>query len=397
MRKVLLLVSAVAMLAGMLMAGGASASGFPAAVGESEALAAAMQCQSALSGKYPAWDKAQLDPTVVYRGADGRNTAYEFALNSDTGFVGFMLISATKDWMPLLECGTGAPPSARVVDARDICATEGYITASSVAQPVLLYWGGLSYSVQFGEKMTSDRVAVHLPTGTLVEVPPEQPALQMDATASRVAWDALESGPGGNAVLSSGYVYGVPAWYQTSYPDPNCDPGGGFTMWPYCEGMIQDSWGNWDGCSTIAGAMIHGFWGTHGYPGLYPGPPTWTDEILIDDNHHFMGTNNDGITMPWNILDGVKNTFGYYGYGYFIVEDDYFVSWDDIKNQVNAQRPSILSMTGSPWGSHSVTVVGYDEPGWGNLIILHNTYDTSDQLLTYGNWATAMLTTARPY
>jgi hypothetical protein len=360
-----------------------------------EAATIASQYQTLLSEKYNEWGKAYLEATVTYNGPDGKKTAYEYSLETNGKSIGFMIISATKNWVPLLECGEGLPPSYYLPDATKKAKKTGYLSEGTNTQPTFLYWSALSYCVQFSGKMEIENIAIHLPTGRVVKVPDDRVALQMESTKSKSLWEINR----GVSLTSSGYISGVPAWYQTSYWGyPQCDVSGGVAPYPQCAGIAADPWADWDGCSCIAGSMVHGYWGSHGYPNL-PHAAVDDDECLIDDNHHFMQTDYGGTTLPWNILEGVLVVFYNYGYYSFTVSDDWLVTWDDFPTLVNANHPAMLNMNDSPeYGDHSVTVVGYIEMGPpNNMITIHNTWDTSDHNIAYGAWGFGtFLTKATP-
>jgi hypothetical protein len=108
-----------------------------------------------------------------------------------------------------------------------------------------------------------------------------------------------------------------------------------------------------------------------------------------------MGTTDGGYTWWFNIDNGIASVCTLYGYGNdFDVNNDTLVSWNDIKGQVDAGNPAVLSIVGgtSPYsGGHSTTVVGYSENG-SRIVIIHDTWDDDEHNLTFGNWSAAQLT-----
>jgi hypothetical protein len=58
---------------------------------------------------------------------------------------------------------------------------------------------------------------------------------------------------------------------------------------PFLCRVANDEWYAWDGCGCIAGAMVEGYWHSHGYPNISD-----DDDTLIDINHHFMWTTDGG-------------------------------------------------------------------------------------------------------
>jgi hypothetical protein len=51
-----------------------------------------------------------------------------------------------------------------------------------------------------------------------------------------------------------------------------------------------------------------------------------------------------------------------------------------------------MSYLGGTWGGHSATLVGYLPTYLGNYVVHHNTWDTTDDLLVYGDWTTCQMT-----
>jgi hypothetical protein len=139
---------------------------------------------------YAEWENAELGgPTPYYWVADKTiPIVYEYTVLNDGEYIGYIIVSACKDLFPTLEGGNGAAPSSYIESARNVAEREEYITNDDV--PVMLYWGALTYSVQFGEKMNKKGIAIHLPTGTIEKVP-KQMYTQIDKEEAREAWRRL--------------------------------------------------------------------------------------------------------------------------------------------------------------------------------------------------------------
>lgn len=73
--------------------------------------------------------------------------------------------------------------------------------------------------------------------------------------------------------------------------------------------------------------------------------------------------------------------------------DDAWMTFDEVKGEVDAQRPFVLSLWGGgmpiggdrPYGDHSVACVGYHDytEDW---VPIHDTWDTQIHNVVYGNW-----------
>jgi hypothetical protein len=184
-------------------------------------------------------------------------------------------------------------------------------------------------------------------------------------------------------------IDGVIPYHQDNYNGGYGDNGyDGSASFPSCAGSGNDPWSPWDGCSTIAGAMVHGYWDSHGYSGL----PSNEDE-LIDWNHYCMLTTSSGITYPWYIDDGISDVFTAYGYGGdFDINNDSSPTWGEMTDQVDADQPAVLSVLGGEeFPGHSVTLIGYEVEG-GYYLVVYNTWDISTHNFAWGDWTAIQIT-----
>jgi hypothetical protein len=354
------------------------------AVSQKEADDVAIYWLKESSSMFSTWDGAKLSTPVTYYSVEDTSipVAYEYTVLNEGKSVGFMIVSALKSLSPVLEFSDGAAPSSYLDNAEKSANKEGFNTDNF--SPLILYWGGLSYSVQYGDQMKEKGVAIHLPTGRLQNVP-DSMKLQIDADQARASWDEIINN---NIKSSKGLVMiaGVPAYYQDTYDGGYGDDGDGAVSFPACAGSTVDPWDAWDGGSCIAGAMIHGYWDSHGYSNLPNG-----EDTLIDYNHHYMGTNDDGITNPTSIDNGIRDIFDLCGYD-FDVNNTTGTNWNDITTQVNADNPAVMSFTGGSYSGASTTLVGYYTTASNDYVVLHNTWDTSTHYLAYGDWTICQMT-----
>ncbi len=68
--------------------------------------------------KIPEWYNATVSRPVSYYAPDMSVCAYEFTVTDGDKNVGFIIVSARKDWMPVLEYSTGSAPSSYLPDAK---------------------------------------------------------------------------------------------------------------------------------------------------------------------------------------------------------------------------------------------------------------------------------------
>jgi len=305
---------------------------------------------------------------ITYYSVDHRPIAYEFTIldQGSSKPAGFIVIAATREWMPLLERGNGKAPSGYIPD---INSTNR--VSQTIDNPTIYYFGGMAYYVQLPSE---DDKLMHLLSGNIISLPEKQPKLSMDAEQARDAWANIGQEPTREPFTE---ISGVPSWYQSSIWSPISDEGGGEDDWPDCRGNANDPWNNWDGCAPIAGAMVLGYWDANGYSAV----PN-DDETVIDDCHHFMDTDNSGATNIADIAPGIDDTSQYYGYD-FICWLDTNETWSDVTGEINASRPFVLALE---WdgGGHAITVRGYRTST--NEIRFHNTYDDWSWEMTFGDW-----------
>jgi len=351
-----------------------------------EAEKAAIYYVNKYSAELTEWRDAKIDFPVTYYSVDKLPIAYEFTVLKGNEKTGFIIISGKKDWMPVLEWGNGNAPSSYLPDVYTVAEKENLVVGREMIEPVFFYFGALSYSVQISQKMKDNGILIHLPTGTLLQMPKEQPSLQMDSESARAEWtQIIEYTESDKLILSTRVIIpGVPAWYQSYGWNIWCDEGDATTSYPACVGPANDYWHNWDGCAPIAGAMAIGYWDNHGYPNL----PTSDDDELIDQNHYWMATDYWGGTNSGMIPSGIWLTSTCYGYNFSCT---YVVSplWTDVTTLVNQNKPFLFNVQywpgSNPPAGHCVCGVGYYISSQ-NFLVIHNTWEGSDQNLAWGSW-----------
>jgi len=408
--KLLLVVALVLILGLSSVSVAAGQTIFSNDVNETEAREAALYQIERSKLRMPGWNKAALGDLVTYYAPDNTKSAYEFTVINDDKEVGFVLVSARKDWMPVLEHSSGEAPSKHLSKAVEHAIAKGYASQDDASQTRLIYWGALSYSVQLGEQLKEEGTVIHLPTTRIIPMP-EMVELQMEEERAKAAWarhsesigstisEALSSifseKPAMAAMVNREPIItympqtidwveldGVPLWYQHSSSCACCDEySGGADDYPDCAGTADDPWDDWDGCSCIAGAMIVGY----DYYGV-----SEDDETLIDDCHNYMNTNDEGETNPIYFSGGIEDVFDLYNVS-CDATNDYLVSWNDIKGEIDAERPFMLSFSG-----HSQTGVGYEfdtEDEDYRKIWIHTTwYSPRTDVIDFGNWSAACMT-----
>ncbi|MBN2074705.1 MAG: hypothetical protein JW762_04060 [Dehalococcoidales bacterium] len=377
--------------------------------------------------KMAEWDTNSIPvQTNTYYTPDGEKAVYEYTVISNEKESGYILVSARKDWMPVLETSSGRSPSSFLSDVREIAIEEGHLLANDTSEPIFYFWGALTYSVQIGERMKSENTVIHLPTGRILHLPSVSPELKMDSTEAYSTWASISnentnpisnlfnsilgnSKVQANAIYSEGEfpkalntsknIVGVPKFYQGKTHWGHGDDRSYFAdPWPDCVGYDDDPWRDWDGCAPIAGAMVLGYWSTHGYPNI-PSPYLGeTEDILIDHCHKYMDTSYEGATDYDDIvgMEQVANTEYEYGFDSFYT----LATWEWVLYEMYYNRPFVIAMNDYPeqGENHAVCVYGYvDEAGVANdKLHVNNTWNTDDCFITWNSWSSASITVTEP-
>jgi hypothetical protein len=148
-------------LAGTLVLSSVSlASMTPNTVAQKEAELAALSKIRQVEGQMKGWtENSVIGDPVLYYGPDGTKTAYEYTVYTNDKEVGYIFVSAKKDWVPVLEYSDGAAPSSYLSRAKENAINNNFLSKEGNVR--MLYWGALSYSVQFGNEMAEDNTAIH--------------------------------------------------------------------------------------------------------------------------------------------------------------------------------------------------------------------------------------------
>jgi len=350
------------------------------------------------------WKYATLKLSTVYYDLDGKKSAYSFNVIENKQQVGHIFISATKDNYPVLEFSKSKIPNEisefttrsrslvqERVDKINLESTDKEELIIGEIKP--LYLGPTFYYAEYTlidtKGKTKEKVIVDLPFTTIVDfnesnvnVPVDekdyffnntylQQQQEMRIQNANTQWAALEK----EMADSSSYSATSSVEYSIS----------GVPYYPWR-----------DGCSPTAAGMVLGYWDSHGYSN-FP-----SRDYLIDALADAMGTNwpGNGATWPWNIDNGIETVCDTYNYPNFQASNDYYVSWSEVKTEVNANRPFVLSMLNGgtaigcsqDYGEHSVTCMGYYD-GSTDYVLLHDTWSTTTtRYLAFGSWTGAMAT-----
>ncbi|HOW15743.1 C39 family peptidase [Methanosarcina sp.] len=363
-----------------------------------------------ISGSVPNfedWEDATVKLSTVYYDLDGKISAYSYNIIENKQQAGYIFISATKDNYPVLEFSKGKIPneipeyttrskSLAQERANKIKLESNDKEELTIGRMKPLYLGPTFYYAEYAlidtEGKAKEKVIVDLPFSTIVDfnksnvsIPVNeedclfnntylQQQQEIRTQNSNIQWTVLEK------EMANSSSYSTSSSSKT------------------ISGVPKYGW--LCGCSPTASGMVLGYWASHGYSYLITGPD------LVRELATAMGTEwpGNGATWPWAIDDGIETVCNNHGYNNFDASNDIYVSWSEVKTEVNADKPFVLSMlnggTGNgytqPYGDHSVTCVGYYD-GSSDYVYIHDTWDTSNKhYLTFGSWTGAMATWVRP-
>ncbi|MGD0081248.1 MAG: C39 family peptidase [Methanoregula sp.] len=341
-----------------------------------------------------------MDSTVwfsnTYYDLSGSPTAYAFDIKHDGKYDGYILISATVNNYPVLECSKGVIPTLSPEAATESLSVVSQRTKTeglTSADPKPVYLGATFFLMEYPLENKTGTVVDHVfvdltdkkvinvsDTGMGIPLTKDSLLKNQQSKKEEIAKLWNEQSPSSQSrvsplLRSSNYIYDVPfyQWYL--------------------------------GCSPTAAGMVLGYWSSHGYSNL----PTGT--TVINELASAMGTGStwplNGVTWPIFIDDGIETVARNHGYTSFDGVENIWLYGDhfeEMASEVDAQRPFVLSMAaggmavGKPtaYGYHSVTGVGYVR-GVQNYITIHDTWNnppnyplSSDRLIANGNWAAAM-------
>ena len=292
------------------------------------------------------WKGVKLSSPIVCYDINDNPTAYLFELKKDGKYLGYIVVSATKDNYPILEFSKGKSPLMR--------ASELGIKPEKV-----YYLGGVTYFFKQHGKyydLFGNGVNFKIIKQGVKELLKDEKVKKHLAKRSAEAksqWKFIEE----TAKLDSDWygihIQGVPAllWHR--------------------------------GCTPTAAAMVLGYWDQHGYPKF---PDNYTK--LIDELADAMGTWDNGYTPQWQVSSGINTICRKYGYSDW-ASDVWWVTWDMVTGEISKYRPFVLTMVLHPeYTWHSVTVIGYaiDINTNSKYILLYNTWDTDVHYTAFGSW-----------
>jgi hypothetical protein len=401
--------------------------------------------------EYSDWNGATVQKATTYFDLKGKESAYSFDVMVNGKYAGYLMVSAIWDNYPVLEFSKGVTPDKEISTKRSAEALASNVVGlrqASVGTGRPLYLGATFYYMEYpvvtakssvsAQKSGQDKVLVDLSenkivtlddtnndktlentdqvkngmaqSGWKIDVNEIQKFQQQKKQEASAEWANLEKRTAGTDSSKTVITSSVSA---SSGPEK------------LIEHVPNYKWLH--GCTPTSAAMVLGYWRDLGLTKI----PADTDPISGEPLNHELadelGTcDNDpqhdswvctwlpwlfpvGATNPDEIQSGMQNEMNKYNYPYTVLSSiSTAYSWPEIQNELNSDRPFVISMMWGgapeenptvPYKMHSVAAVGYDYVSWGSQKYI-KIYDTSrsdnERRIRFGNWFAAMNTFVRP-
>lgn len=347
--------------------------------GEKVAEAHLIQMSTDIS-EYSDWNGADLTQNMILYKDENNIAAYLYNVVKGDKYLGFILVSADRSDHPVLAFGKGYMINEKSLNSVEAQATKYANENNCIIENTKYYYlGPTFYFVGYdlsGIKSDSNENPIYydLFTGNKENLDfktTSQNNKYSDEMSSKITeeWNTVDNEIssmelGTNSLSSvkgtSYLISGVPMYDQPS--------------------------GTTNYCSPTAAGMVVGYWDSHGYSGLPSG------DTAIMALGTAMGTTSSG-TNQYNIDDGMETVYSDYGYSYFDVIEDTWITFSEVKSETGNDRPFVYALSNHPtYGDHSVTAVGYIDSTTDYVTINDGWSITTASNIAFGNNAIAVYT-----
>lgn len=330
------------------------------------------------------WTGAAVEYDMTFYDTNGDISAYSFSVIKNGNKLGFVLVSGIKENYPILEFGKGDVIPEKAKEKANVIAVKDVKSSSCRLGSVkYLYLGSTFYYAQYplidSLKNVKGDVTVDLFNEIVVSLKDNNSAVTSpnddfgsDVISVNDAWAIIDENIGlldkGIAIPTStrgaDTIYWVPLYDQPSgYPNS---------------------------CAPTASGMILSYWRSNGYTNF----PSDGDTLILE-LYSAMGTDPVIGTYDSRIEGGIESVCQDHGY-YNIdaVPDTGSFLFSEAQSEVTADRPIHLAMHGAgtalggstPYGNHSVAVVGWADGAFDALEINDGWSTTDTRYITFGNW-----------
>jgi len=330
------------------------------------------------------WTGATAEYDMTFYDTDGAINAYSFSVTKDGEKQGFILVSGIKEEYPILEFGKGEviPENAKE-NANRMATNVAEKKSVNVKSVKYLYLGPTFYYAQYAltdsMQKSEEDVTIDLFNQNEVDLKDDRVSIasmradsESDVVSIKEAWSSIDEKINllnqGIAVPAStrgiDTIYGVPLYDQPSgYPNS---------------------------CAPTASGMILSYWRSHGYQNFPSNGDTLIGELYSAMNTDPVDGTDDADVEPG--IESVSQDHGYSIDGLYV--NRYTISFTGLKSEIAADRPIHLIMHGAspaigqttPYGHHSVAVVGWADGAFNALEINDGWSTTQSRYIKYGNW-----------
>jgi hypothetical protein len=329
------------------------------------------------------WTGATAEYDMTFYDTDGAINAYSFSVTKDGKKQGFILVSGIKEEYPILEFGKGdiIPENAKE-NANRMAINVAEKKSGNVDSVKYLYLGPTFYYAQYAltdsMQKSEDDVTIDLFNQNEVDLKDDRVSIasmradsESDVISIKKAWSSIDETINlfnqGIAVPASTLgidtIYGVPLYDQPSgYPNS---------------------------CAPTASGMILSYWRSHDYPNF----PSNGDTLILE---LYSAMNTDPVygTDDADVKPGIESVSQDHGYSIDAVEDTDPFLFSEVKSEVTADRPIHLIMHGAspalgqttPYGHHSVAVVGWADGAFDALEINDGWSTSVSRYIVFNNW-----------
>lgn len=330
------------------------------------------------------WKNASVKLDITYYDLDGNKAAYAFNIINNNEYDGFIIISATKNKYPILEFSKGKLPnkiSNQIKRSQSTATDFANKNQLKVGESIPIYEGATFYGTEYDlkdsrnmikKKIIVDDVTLNMTIREAETAPTTTKQKTVENNEVKEAWSNLENKMVGTTSITAA---------SSSYKISN---------FPY------ELW--YRGCAPTSASMVLEYWKGRGYPNLPTG------QSLINELANAMHTNQTGATLKENVDDGIETVCYNHGYSHIDAVNDNTDTMTKYMSELNMNRPFILNMENggrgsgytNPYGDHAVACYGYYRADPTKYLYIHDTWQTVEHYISYGNWRSAMATWVRP-
>ncbi|KRQ86675.1 hypothetical protein ABG79_01422 [Caloramator mitchellensis] len=311
-------------------------------VSEKEAIKAAEKFIKKISKHDNGWNYEKLDTPILLSDLKGNKNAYMVKLINQGKAVGYIIVSATKDKMPVLAASLSTPPDEQLEEIKQK-AQQLIDNNRKLGNPKYYYINPLMYIVELpiienGKEVdktfynTKSKEFVDKQTIDLLKNIDIQPT---NAVEANKVWEATLNDDSLNSSIEVS-----PQGYSEKYND--------ITAFDSINYNQDASSYPENACGPTAGAMLLQYWKTKGYPNIrgvsyYGSVGRFIDHLKID-----MNTGSLGTTAP-NWLSGVLHHANVEGGYHFQGSHSTPPSYSTYTSEIDKSKPVGIRFNNLPY------------------------------------------------